>query len=65
MPFSNNPVIMRILPRLQGSLENTTQSANVSTDVLYHKFSILKGQFHGFAHVQALALAVVNVTVSY
>ena len=25
----------------------------------------LKGQFHGFAHVQALALAVVNFTVSY
>ena len=25
----------------------------------------LKEQFHGFAHVQALALAVVNFTVSY
>ena len=25
----------------------------------------LKGQFHGFANVQALALAVVNFTVSY
>ena len=25
----------------------------------------LKGQFHGFAHVQALSLAVVNFTVSY
>ena len=28
-------------------------------------FVTLKGQFHGFAHVQALALAVVNFTVSY
>ena len=31
---------------------------------LVHVFR-LKGQFHGFAHVQALALAVVNFTVSY
>ena len=29
------------------------------------KYPILKGQFHGFAHVQALALAVVNFTVSH
>ena len=26
---------------------------------------VLKGQFHGFAHVQGLSLAVVNFTVSY
>ena len=29
------------------------------------KTTELKGQFHGFAHVQSLALAVVNFTVSY
>ena len=28
-------------------------------------FFVLKGHFHGFAHGQALALAVVNFTVSY
>ena len=33
--------------------------------LFYHADVNLKGQFHGFAHVQALALAVVNFTVSY
>ena len=33
--------------------------------VMVYQLVTLKGQFHGFAHVQALGLAVVNFTVSY
>ena len=37
---------------------------SVSIVNITEECALLKGQFHGFAHVQALSLAVVNFTVS-